>query len=339
MKRYFLIALLLVMAAGCSRPITTPLPTDVDQHLAWIPQAVDGLAYFDLQSLRQSELGEELQRDWRDKITRLKEERGYREFLQMTGFDIEKDLQYALAGFNGAENDDEMNEATIVAAGNFDEQKIISAMDSLREARHRDQKPAFFAETYGGKTIYVTTKDSANALYFANAHTVLFGKKSWVQKVIDGKAAGESVKQNQNMTALLQRLPYKDQCWMIANTAEMAERVAEELGEHRDFKGTRTIKALEGVIFSAWVGEKARLYGEALCDNEENSKLLADAAKGALATAKLSVSDDREAVDMLNRIGIELKGRTVQVAADLDKAFFEKIREQAEKRGNVVAIH
>jgi hypothetical protein len=341
MKRHFFFVLLLllgILAAGCSRPATTSLPAEVDQHLAWIPATVEGLAYFDLQSLRQSELAGSLEEDWRERITRFRENRDYREFLEKTGFDFEKDLHRVLAG---AESDqhDEMNRPTLVATGNFDEQKIISALDSLREARHRGKPHGLFAETYAGKTIYVTVEDSAHALYFADAHTVVFGEKAWVQKVIDGKTAGESVKQNEALMSLMERLPYKDQCWFIANTEEMAERVAEWLAEHRGFKGTRAVKALQGVIFSATVGEKARLYGEVLCDTEENCETLADAAKGALASAKLAVSDDREAVDMLNRIGINVEGKSVKISANLDKAFFDKMRERAEKHGRVAGVY
>ena len=124
---------------------------------------------------------------------------------------------------------------------------------------------------------------------------------------------------------------------MIANTTKMAERISEELGAERGFQGTRAMKSLQGVLLSAQIEEQAKLYGEALCDNEENSRLLAQAAKGALATAKLSVSDDRDAVDMLNRIDVELKGKSVEMRADLDKAFFDKWLEKT-KHGRAVAI-
>jgi hypothetical protein len=333
-------ALLLTLAlwvAGCSRTVSTSLPAEVDQHLAWIPKTAEGLAYFDLQGMRQSELGQQLEKDWSEELAQLRGNRDYQEFLEKTGFDFEKDLQHVLVGMESGENH-HRHSPTLVVMGNFDERKIISAIDSLREAHHNDKKPAFFTEVYGGKTLYVTTEDSAKALYFADVHTVVFGKKTWMQTVIDGKTTGESVKQNEAVTALMQKLPYKDQCWMIANTQQMAQRMAEELGERENFKGTRAIKSLQGVIFSAHVGEKANLYGEALCDNEENSKLLADAAKGALSAAKLSVSDDREAVDMLNRFAIEPKGKSVKFSADLDKAFFNKLREKAEKHGKAVAI-
>jgi predicted DNA-binding ribbon-helix-helix protein len=60
--------------------------------------------------------------------------------------------------------------------------------------------------------------------------------------------------------------------------------------------------------------------------------------KGALATAKLAVSDDRDAVDMLNRFDIALAGKAVKMSARLDKAFFDKLRERAEKHGKAVAM-
>jgi hypothetical protein len=184
----------------------------------------------------------------------------------------------------------------------------------------------------------VVKERGEKAFYFADAHTLVAGSKEWVQAIIDGKTADRSVKQNAAAVELMDKLRFKDQCWFVANTAEVMEKMAEELGESRDFKGTRAVKAVQNIVFSAHLGQKAELYGEAVCDNEENSRLLADAAKGALATAKLAVSDDREAVDMLNRIGINKKGKSVEFAANLDKAFFDKLREKTEKHGKAIAM-
>ncbi|MDZ7289735.1 MAG: hypothetical protein ONB44_07095 [candidate division KSB1 bacterium] len=344
MKTRMALALLLTLAivlAGCSRPTTTPLPAAVDQHLTWIPKTVNALAYFDAQSMRQSELGKALEKDWGDKITRLREEKDYQELLERTGFDFEKDFHSVLVGLQGSEQES-MNNFALVVTGNFDEQKIINTVNALRDSikKHHDghDVPELSTEIYAGKTIYVIKNHGDKTFYFADAHTLIAGNNDWVKAVIDGKTAGESVKDNAPITALMEKLRYKDQCWMVANTAEVMTAMAEELGEHGDFKGTRALKSLQGVTFSANVGAKARLYGEVLCDNEENSKLMAEAVKGALATAKLAVSDDREAVDMLNRIDIDLKGKSVKFSADLDKAFFDKMREKAERHRKTIAL-
>ncbi|MDZ7343136.1 MAG: hypothetical protein ONA90_01340 [candidate division KSB1 bacterium] len=338
MKRIIAASLMIVLAmlsAGCSRPVATSLPAAVDQHLEWIPRTAEGVIYVDLKSLRASALAKELEKDWGERMKPWREETDYRQFMEKAGFDIEKDLEQILVGMENGDHES-MHSPTVIATGNFDEQKIISALDALREARREKGKPVFFSAAYGGKTISVTD-DSAKAFYFADAHTVVFGKKAWVQSVIDGKTAGESVKHNEEVMALLQKLPFKNQCWMIANTTKLAERLSEELGAEGGFRGTRAMKSLQGVLFSAQVEEKAKLFGEALCDNEGNSRLLAEAAKGALATAKLAVSEDREAVDMLNRIKVELKGKSVEMRTDLDSAFFNKWLEKTKHR-KAVAI-
>jgi hypothetical protein len=336
----FLLALT-ILAGACSKTRTTALPPSVDQHLAWIPQAVNGVVYCDVQSLRQSELGQALQKDWSAEILRMREDRDYKELLERAGFDFEKDLHSILAGFHGGRHDSASTFAAVIT-GNFDEQKIantIAAMrDSLRE-RHEEYKMSDFAtETYGGKTLYAVKKHGEKAFYFADAHTLVAGNKDWVQAIVDGKTADESVKQNKALTALMSKLPYADQCWLVANTAETMETLSEELGARGEFKGTRAVKSLQSVALSAHVGTKADLYGEAWCDNEENSKLLAEAVKGALATAKLAVSDDRDAVDMLNRIDVDQAGKSVKFSANLDKAFFDKMREKAEGHRRAVAI-
>jgi hypothetical protein len=336
----FLLALT-ILAGACSKTKTTALPAAVDQHLAWIPQAVNGVAYFDVQSLRQSELGQALQKDWSDEIMRWRKDREFREWLERAGFDFEKDLHSVLAGFRGGRHDSAGTFAVVIT-GNFDEQKIantIAAMrDSLRE-RHEEHKMSdLVTETYGGKTLYVIKERGEKAFYLADANTLVAGNKDWVQAVIDGKTAGESVKQNEALTALMNKLSYADQCWLVANTAESMETLSEEFGAGGEFKGTRAVKSLQSIALSAHVAKNADLSGEAWCDNEENSKLLTEAVKGALATAKLAVSDDREAVDMLNRIDVERAGKSVKFSAELDKAFFDKMREKAEGRRLAVAI-
>lgn len=340
-KWLVLVLAVAILAVGCSKTQTTALPAAVDQHLAWIPQAVNSVAYCDMQSMRQSELGQALKKDFEEKIAKLRRDRDFQELLERTGFDIEKDLHNVLVGFHGGEYDS-LPKFALVAAGNFDEQKIVNtintARDSLEKFHGEHEMPEWRTETYNGKTIYVVREHGENAFYFADAHTFVAGNKDWVQAIIDGKTANQSVKQNAALAALLNKVRFKEQCWLVANTADVMEKVAREMGEHRDFKGTRAVKAVQGVTFSAQVGPKATLYGEAVCDSEENSKLLVDAAKGALATAKLAVSDDREAVDMLNRISIAVHGKAVQFNADLDKAFFDKMREKVAKHGKSVAM-
>jgi hypothetical protein len=338
---FVLLLALTILAGACSKTKTTPLPAAVDQHLAWIPQAVNSVAYFDVQSLRQSELGQALEKDFSEQIARMRERRGYKEMLEKAGFNVEKDLHTVLASFRGNRHEDSENFA-LVATGNFDEQKIVStikaAHDSLAKYHEEHEAPNLTTETYNGKTLYVVEKHGEKAFYFPDAHTLVASDKAWVQAIIDGKTAGESVKQSEALTALMNKLVFRDQCWFVANTTEAMEALSEELGERGEFKGTRAVKSLQGVALSANVGKKANLYGEAWCDNEENSKLLADAVKGALATAKLAVSDDREAVDMLNRIDVDRTGKSVKFSANLDKAFFDKMREKAEGRRKAVAM-
>lgn len=341
MKRVFslcLLMLLAMLAASCSRTGSTSMSSTVEQHLAWIPQEVNSVAYFDVQSLRQSELGKSLEKDFDHKISRWRDDEDYKKFLDKTGFDVEKDLHNVLMGFD-ADHREASQHFAVIATGNFDEQKIIEAIKAARDSmdfHHHQSELA--SETYNGKTIYVVKEEGEKACYFADAHTLVAGSKEWVQAVIDGKSADHSVQKNAVITELLGKLRYKAQCWFVANTTMMMAKVADELGESDSFKGTRAVKAVQNIVFSAQVANKADLYGEALCDSDDNSQLLTEAVKGALATAKLAVSDDREAVDMLNRVDIDQAGKVVKMSASLDKAFFEKMRERVDKSGHAVAL-
>jgi hypothetical protein len=338
---YVFLLSLAIFVSSCSKTKTTSLPSAVDEHLAWIPQSANAVAYLDAQSLRQSELGKAFEKDFSEGMAEMRKDRHFRRMLEAAGFDFEKDFHSVLAGFHGGVHDS-TSAFALVATGNFDEQKIITTInaerDSLEEHYGEHEKPELITETYNGKTIYVVKERGEKAFYFPDAHTIAAGSKGWVQQIIDGNTVDRSIKQNAAVVELMNKLRFKDQCWLVANTVEVMERMAEEMGESRNFKGTRAVKAVQNVVFSAQVGERAELDGEAVCDNEENSRLLADAAKGALATAKLAVSDDREAVDMLNRIEIDMKGKSVEFAANLDKAFFDKLRERAGKHRKAIAM-
>jgi len=335
---FVLLSAFALFVAGCSRSTSTSMSSSVEKHLAWIPQEVNSVAYFDVQSIRQSELGKSLEKDFDDKISRWRDDEDYKEFLEKSGFEVEKDLHSVLLGFDGNKGEDARDFAAI-ATGNFDEQKIIDAIKTAHDSMaYHHKRREFATETYNGKTIYVVKEDGEKACYFADTNTLVTGSKEWIQAVIDGNSADKSVQKNSAVTALLGKLRYKDQCWFVANTTAMMEKVAEELGESGDFKGTRAVKAVQNIVFSANVGSKAELYGEALCDSEDNSQLLTEAMKGALATAKLAVSDDRDAVDMLNQVDVDRTGKAVKMSASLDKAFFDKMRERAEKHGKAVAL-
>ena len=193
-----------------------------------------------------------------------------------------------------------------------------------------------FLSRFDGPTQHLDVVESSIPLFRDGQTQPL--ETSFCQAIIDGNSTDKSVQKNAAVTALLGKLRYKEQCWFVANTTAMMEKVAEELGERGEFKGTRAVKAVQNVMFSANVGSKADLYGEALCDSEDNSQLLTEAMKGALATAKLAVSDDRDAVDMLNRIDVDRAGKAVKMSASLDKTFFDKMRERAEKHGKAVAL-
>ncbi len=335
---FTLLAALALFAVSCSRSTSTSMSSAVEKHLAWIPQEANSVAYFDVHSIRQSNLGKSLEKDFDDKISRWRHDEDYKGFLEKSGFDIEKDLHSVLLGFEGDREKDSRHFA-VIATGNFDEQKIIAAIktaDDSTEFHHRRHEIA--TETYNGKTIYVVKEEGEKACYFADAKTLVAGNKEWIQAIIDGNSADKSVQKNSAVATLLGKLRYKEQCWFVANTTAMMEKVADELGEGGDFKGTRAVKAVQNIVFSANIGSKAELYGEALCDSEDNSQLLTEAMKGALATAKLAVSDDRDAVDMLNRIDVDQTGKAVKMSASLDKAFFDKMRERAEKHGKAVAL-
>ncbi len=84
--------------------------------------------------------------------------------------------------------------------------------------------------------------------------------------------------------------------------------------------------AVQSVAVQAFLDDSLRLSGVAVADTEENADLLRDAAKGALAAARLH-SQDRapELVSVLRDVQVRSIGKEVTVASVVPVALLEKL--------------
>ena len=88
------------------------------------------------------------------------------------------------------------------------------------------------------------------------------------------------------------------------------------------------LRAVQDVQFSVDVNDAIKLDGEGNFSDAQNAELFHDAVKGALATLKLSVSDDRDAVDVMNKVNISTGNNSVKVNLEMSKADVEKLMQR-----------
>ena len=146
--------------------------------------------------------------------------------------------------------------------------------------------------------------------------------KSWLDKFQSRK---RNKLANQELVNRIRRLEYKTDAWLTLDFRPIMDTITAEVGDDSwisQFEGLRSIQNLD---FSMKVGQDLRFAGEGQFSDAENAELFHDAVKGALAAAKLSVSGDREAVDVLNKIKIKAKDNRVVVDFQINKADVEKL--------------
>lgn len=329
-RSLLLLTLAAVALVGCARRGKTTLPSALQDDLAKLPQEVQSVFYADVQSLQNSKLGKEFRKEFDSEMQKHRHHEDYKEFIEATGFDLQKDLHSALVGMqvtrdaNGDSAGHMHGAVFAILKGAFDESKIVSHIQAKQQEKGKEE---MVVATYNGKTIY-TGPRGRYAAYFAEANTLVVGTQDWVKMIIDNKLEGKNLLANGALMNLIHQLPHKDQLWAVGIPGELMERITSELSKHEDFKGGHALRSLQSGMLSARVNAAANLWASASCSNEEDSRLMSDALKGVLAMAKLAVSDDRELVDMLNRFEIKAKGTEVHMAAKIDKAFFEKMREK-----------
>jgi hypothetical protein len=90
----------------------------------------------------------------------------------------------------------------------------------------------------------------------------------------------------------------------------------------KNFKGIKNIK--NGSI-SMDFSEQLSFYGQGECLDTEKATLLSDAIKGLLASAKLAVSDERDVVDIINKVNVQTKKEKVTVQFKMNAEEIEKL--------------
>jgi len=331
MKSISLLAFAVLVA--CGQAGKTSLSTAVQEDLARLPKNVQSVFYADVQALKNSELGKEINQEMDSTMGRHHRDEDYKEFMEATGLDLEKDVHSVLVGLqahvDGSEATEHMDgKAFAVIKGDFDENKIVGY---IQEKEKKEGRSGLVAADYNGKKLYTGPRGKVTA-YFVDANTVVAGTEEWVKQVIDNKVGGNNLPTNADLMKLIGQLPHKDQLWAVGMPGEVMDRVASELSRHEGFKAGHTLRSLKSGMLSAQVNATADLWASATCTSEEDSRLMSEALKGALAMAKLAVSDDRELVDMLNRFEIEAKGTEVHVSGKIDKEFLEKLKARHETK-------
>lgn len=290
-----LIAFISIVVSGallwqCERAVT-PVPSAMKKELSRLPEAAAGMAYMNVWQIKRSQFfakfKENLERE-------LLEEENYRDFSDAAGFDLTKDIAEAYVVFAPGKSQDD-KEFLAVIKGNFDEDRIIDFIQS-QEKPHK-----ITSRRYQDYTIY-QVEDKPVRFAFPDETTLIVGVEHYVTNWLNGDAG------SQKWIQRMQRMRYKDGICLTMDARAMINEFLKEINQWDKEKKLQALKSVEDVYMSMRADDEIRFEGKGKFSDAQNAELFHDAIKGMIATVKISVSGDREAVDVFNKIKIDRDG-------------------------------
>jgi len=342
--RYFVVVSLLVLGVGLSTglvayyvgfPTSAFLASGGPEELRYLPSTSAVVAYADVREVMASELRQR----FRESIAKDAQENGQHEFQQLTGINIETDIDRVVAGLDASASTttNKFGTGVVLARGRFDEVRIEGLM--------RDH--GAHVDTYKGKRIItveatdhaatpanpapapavpgvppvprIPTTSQSFSLTFVEPGLAALGTTPLVQHVVDlHNGGGESALTNEGLMERVKALGTSN-VWAVGRfdvlreRAKLPEVVADRLPPITWF-------AISGRING---GIEAHVSAEARDEAAANN--LRDVVRGFLALAKLQTSSKPEYQRFVDSLELSGTGKTVALSVDVPAQVFEAL--------------
>ncbi|MEJ2543737.1 MAG: hypothetical protein P8Y99_06685 [Calditrichaceae bacterium] len=305
---FILIIAIITIYTSCEK-ITQPLPKTMESQLALLPSDANALGYMNVQKVHESDfVNAFLDSSHVSPFT----EKEYQEFVDITGLDVRKDITEVYFAVRLGDDHHEKNGLAVIN-GNFNPEKIIPYIKKETES-HK-----LIKDSYGDFTIYKLTENDTITFSFVSNATLLVGSENNITAWID-KSTGQSDKTSNELITQANEIKYKDTAWFTMD----ASLITAEL-KKKDIKKFKSLESLKSINLSLDLTEKFKFFGESSFSSDEQAELFYDAIKGFIAAGKLSTSDDREIVDILNSITVNNEGEEVTINIEFTKEEIEAL--------------
>ena len=235
----------------------------------------------------------------------------------MTGLDPQKDIHELYIAADKFEDDDGF--ILLLVLGDFDGEKILNFLESQNLGRKLEQVK------YKDYVLYRTEGDDA-VLCLKDEHTVVAGRDNGVKEWLDNV---EKKSREKQLVERVAPIRFKQTGWITVDAQDqLTQMIDDEILEKLD--------GLKTAALSFDVDKQLQLTGTCLCTETEKAELFYDTMKGALAAAKLHVSDNRKLVDILNKIHIVQRKETINVDFKMTQSELEQLLEWEENQETVV---
>jgi hypothetical protein len=332
--RYFVIVSLLIVGVGLGTglvayyagfPTAAFLVTGGPEELRYLPSTSTVVAYADVRAVMTSELRQR----FRESVAKDAQENGQREFQELTGINVETDIDRVVAGLDASGGANSQGAGVVLARGRFDEVKIEALM--RQHGAHVD--------TYKGKRIItidmpnipappsdpsivtprIPQQPQSFSLSFVEAGLAALGTSDLVHHVIDlHNGGGESALTNEGLMEHVKALG-SGNVWAVGRfdvlraRAKLPDAVADRLPPITWFSVSGRIDG----------GLEAALSAEA--SDPESAKNLRDVVRGFLALAKLQTSTKPEFQRFVDSLELRGTGNTVALSVDIPAQVFDAL--------------
>ena len=225
---------------------------------------------------------------------------------------MEKDLgslYFAGSGFDSRAS----GHGIFIATGNFSPDKISAFIQA-----EADEPDKILSESHNSFKIYRIQNEDLT-FCFADEHTLIGGQDALVTAALDRMNTENTI--DDQLREALSPIRFKSQAWVWMNTQKMLASLPEsELADR-----IRSLQTVSSGQMSLAMSDELRFDGVCICTDAENAEIIQDMIKGAIATAKLGFTDDRDGVDILNKITVDQHGNEVVLRFSMERNEIEHL--------------
>ncbi len=308
-KRLLLIFILAGIALSvwsCDVERSEPINSKMAEQLSMLPQNANGLMYINAEKIIKSKFFN-LMMDSAKYC--LEDNKDFKEMEDLTGFNIRKDAREAYFTYS-ATRDTLGDKFLAVVTGRYNETKIMEFIHQKKNG-----SDILHEEFEGIKIYYFSGKDIQ--FCFPDQETFVFGHKKTIRSWIEKLKAGAYKKPGGKWFDVVKDIKYKNGIYFTMDPKGVVDQMMSKMKRFDDSQRFEAFKSVENISFSMDMDDKLRFDGWGNFGEEETAELFFDSAKGLLATLKLSVSGDRDAVDVINKVKIAQKKESVQVKFEI----------------------
>ncbi|MFQ5583073.1 MAG: hypothetical protein ACE5GL_01395 [Calditrichia bacterium] len=323
-NRVFIFAVILFSTVAlwqCAPERTEKLSSDVAIQLSMLPEEANGVTYINVAALKESPFFAMAMEDLdRNHFTHSE----YEEFMEATGFDLRKDVEKIYIAFSPGDNP-HAKKFIAVVTGKFNPEKIMEF------ASRKDEEHKIVAEDHANFKIY-RMEDKPFSLSFPDDRTLLLGADEMVNDWLDRfkETSGKRVLSKKWINKI-EKMTYKNGMCFTMDTEPVINTFMQQINRYGEGLRLEALKSLQEIDFSMALDDKIRFDGVGQFSDAENAGLFHDAFKGIIATAKISVSGERDMVDMINQLKVKKQGKDVSVKFELSQEDIQKFKSKQHK--------